>query len=264
MKNPFSAIKHLIQDPVKNSDEIDQRKKKIIPLFLVALAIPVILIVVSLIADLSFLTFVGIFALIIALFYFLQIFSVMKKMKEKFKVFLCDGCQTQADFSSKPEDLSKYVTFEVLKEDSDTSVHASAPNDRGIIPSIKATINSTALVKITITCPKCGKKKSFKYSFKTFECQRTESNIRVKDAVTVKTALQDKLDEILAVYESEQRDTIPFSVYSKHHPNFENRFKVQLTGEEYKSFIVKYHVSIDEMVERFILGDDISGNIITD
>ena len=263
MKNPIKSIQHLINDPVKSAEELEQRKKKIIPLFLIAAAIPLILLVISLIFSAYFLSFIGLFALILVVMYFKSIFGIMSKLKEKFKALLCDGCNTQIDFSENPDELSKYVTYEILKEETKTSVHSDKSNERGIVPSVKAEITSTAIAQITFTCPKCGKTKTIKYSFKAFECLKTVSNVPARDVASTRALLESTAKEIVSVYDSPERDTIPFSIYSKHHPNFENRFKLQVAGEEYKGFTVKFHVTTDEMVERFMLGDDISGTIIT-
>ena len=265
MKNPIDYFKHLIKDPVNTIEEAEQRRKKILPFCIGIIGGTAVLVAIGLIFDLLLLSCVGLFALAMSAYYFWTIFKMIGKIKKKFAILTCEKCKVRADFTDKPEEYKHNVSFKVLDEKTKVSVKCDKSNDKGIVPQISVSAKATALVEITLSCPNCKEKKTFKYSINTFECLRTEKNVPAKDAAKIKSDLENILRAVVATYESKEgRATIPFTVHSIHHPNYENRFKLQIVGEEFNGVTVRYHRTIEEMIETFFVQNDVSGSIVED
>lgn len=263
MKNPFTYLKHLIKDPVQTIEEADKRKKQILPIFIGLVVVLAAIAVICILCNAMFFAIIAVGALIFAAWYFTTILSIIEKVKAKFAILTCDSCQERADFTDQVGEYTKYVSYKVLSERTKVSVDCPKPANNGVISKINVSAKSTALVEVTLKCPKCGVEKIFNYEIDTFECLVSQSNVPAGLAVTTRANLEKTVRDVVSIYESkETRDSIPFTVHSIHHPNYENRTKLQMVGTEYNGVTVKYHTTIDEMVEGFFVRNDVSGNII--
>lgn len=249
------------KEPVTNAAQVAERKKEIFPyiylfagLFLVLLilsvAIPAVTSVMTVIAMIP-----G-FGLVVCIF----LLFVLSKAKAKFAALTCDGCGTMLDIKTE-EEFGKYVSYDIVSDT--TKFNLSHPSsNNGIVSSVRATGEGNAVVLVSFVCPHCGQTKTFKYSITPFKCQREQKNVRVADLELIKTRLEDSVRKVLSVYESAERATLPYTIQSIHHPDYENRAKPQVgLGPEIEGVTIRYHRSIGELVEGLFIRNELNGTI---
>lgn len=257
-KNPIEYLKHIIKDPVKTIDDINDRKKEMMPLLYVSIGLAVVPTVLMTVLDLGFMgifSFIGIVGLMLCGF----LFMVLSKAKTRFQAFTCDGCGHLLDIDTM-EQFKQYVSYEIVHEKTHSQLtHPSSNN--GVVSMVKVSGGASALVNVAFTCPKCGKVKAFQYSVDHFKCQREEKNVRVADLELVKTKLENSMKEVIDLFNSPDRNKIPYTVQSIHHPNNANKAKPGTGRETYNGVTIVYRRDVDEMVEGLFIHNELNGSI---
>ena len=263
MKKFFAKIKHIVKDPITTIAEADARKKEILPLLYVCIGIAVVPSVLgSLIPVLGFLMIFGVIGIFGCMFCGFLLF-IIHKAKEKFKAFTCDNCKTMLDIHTA-EEYAELVSYEILSSTTDFKLSHPESKD-GVVSNITARGTATVLMNVTFRCPQCGEFKSFKYQINPFSCEQEEKKVLVRDVELVKTRLETSVKAVLATYASEDPDnnkTIPYTIQSIYHPNYENREKLQLGSTTYNGVTIKYHRGVAEMVEGLFIRNELNGKII--
>ena len=259
IKELLAWFKHIVKDPIKTIAEADARKKEIMPLLYVSIGVTAVFTILDAILSTGFLMIFGLIGLMGVGFCALLLF-VISKAKTKFAALTCDDCKTMLDIDTK-EDFAKYVSYDILSDTTKFNLtHPSSNN--GVVSSVRATGEGNAVLLVTFTCPNCGKSKTFKYSIAPFKCQREQKNVRIPDLELVKSRLEDSVRNVLAIYASENRSKIPYTIQSIHHPDYENREKLQMgSGPDYEGVTIRYHREIDEMVEGLFIRNELNGSI---
>ena len=260
-KNPIAYLKHIVKDPIQTIAEADERKKEIMPLLYISIALIVVSAVLMTFIDLAFLSIVTLIGLAGAgLSAFLL--SIISKAKAKFAALTCDGCNTMISIDNI-DDFNKYVSYEIIKENTSSNVTHPGSNN-GVVSVITATGESTAVTTVSFVCPNCGKTKTFRYTITPFKCQREQKNVRVADVEVVKINFENTMRSVMEEYESGDRSKIPYSIQSIHSPDYENRTKPQTSRPVYNGVTIVYHREIDEMVEGLFIRNELNGSIKTD
>ncbi len=265
-KNPLAYLKHLIKDPINTIAEADARKKEVMPWLLGSIALAVVPGIIMSFVDwmfLSILTLIGVLGIML----FVLVLGVIKKAKDKFIALTCDKCNTMAEIKT-PEDFSKFVSYTV-GEDVATYHGINHPaSDNGVVSKIEATGSASAVAYIDLKCPHCGNVKKLEYHVTPFQCDAVQQKVPVRDVELVKSRLETAVKETVNDYnDEEKRQHIPYSIHSAKHPDFENRTKPQLNRSnalpKYNGIVeIKYHKDVEEMVEQFILLNQLDGTII--
>lgn len=259
-KNIFAYFKHLVKDPIRTIPEADARKKEIMPILYVSIGIAVVGVLLDVLFELGFssiLTMIGGVGIVFCVF----LLVIIKKAKDKFKALTCDDCNTMIDIHT-PEEFAKYVTYTIDKETVDLKVSHPDSKD-GQVAYIKAEGSSDVTISVSFTCPKCGKVKTFKYYITPFKCKDEVKKVGVLMVPSTKTSLELKVRSVLDVYKSGDRNSIPFSIASIHHPNYANREKPQVGHEQFNGVSIIYHRTADEMVEGLFIRNELNGKIVS-
>lgn len=260
MKNPIAYLKHILKDPINTNAEAEARKKEIMPLLYISIGIAVVPCILMTFLSLDFLgilSFIGVVCIIVCAF----LLFVIKKAKEKFAALTCNSCKTMFTADSL-ETFKDLVSYEVVKENFVTKTSHPSSNN-GVISEVKVTGESTAVLSVSFKCPNCGETKSFKYTITPFRGEIKFKKVTVTEVELVKARLETEMKEVAAVYNSEKREQIPYSIHSMHHPNYADRDKPQLgiTRPQYNGVTITYHREIDEMVEGLFLNNELNGKI---
>lgn len=250
---------HMWKDPIRNIPEADARKAEIMPLLYLSVAVMLIGAILQVALGLDFmaiLTFVGVVGILFCAF----LLFIVSKGKAKFAALTCNDCNTMIDIHT-PEEFAKFVSFEIISEN--TTYDLSHPESKdGVVPNVTVKGHSTAVVAVGFTCPKCGKVKTFRYTIEPLKCEKSEKNVRVRDLQFVKANLESDMRSVLDIYQNGDRTSIPYSVQSIYHPNYENRDKLQSAAYgKVNGVSIRYHRGIGEMVEGLFIRNELNGNI---
>ena len=265
MKNPIKFFKHLWKDPVTTIDEANKRKKEILPVLYISIAIAVVPSALgAIIPAIGFLSFFSIFGGAGVIFSIFLLF-ILKKAKEKFEALTCVNCKKMAAFSN-PEEYSQCVSYTVS---GNKAVYAgiSHPESKdGVISNVTASASASASVSIQLKCPHCQSIKPLRYDITPFKCSYSQSKVAVRDLELVKSRLEPAVKEVVEAYnDSERNEEIPYSIHSKKNPDYENRTKPQF-GDGYiplyKGVKINYRKDVDEMVYAFFMENQLDGKII--
>lgn len=171
-------IKSIIKDPVKNFDQIKERRRAIYPyIYLMGALLVVFLILGVAIQSIEGLmtTLAMVPGLCIVGCVFLLV--VLKKAEQKFTDLECPSCKAQIEYSPN-------VQIKVLKKDffvskkKDYMSGVDRQHATRFSPMYcEVTGKETTHAEITCKCQKCGTEKTFSHSFVTVECNWHEKDI---------------------------------------------------------------------------------------
>lgn len=179
-------IVRIVKEPVKNNDQIVERRRDIYPYIYLFGALFLIMVIVSVLIPslqslLILLAMVPGFGILGGVF----LLNVLKKAAEKFADLECPNCKAQIQYS--PD-----VVIHVLKKDfvvgkkKDYMSSVDRQHVTRLSPMYcEVTGKETTAAEITCKCQECGTTKSFTHSFTTAECYWHEKNIAAEqiDAV---------------------------------------------------------------------------------
>ena len=260
MKNPIEFIKHLWKDPVNTIEEVEQRKKEIMPWLLGSIGVAVLFCGLDGILGTGILMILGMVGVAGVMMFGFLLFICMKA-KEKFAALTCNACNTMAKFENEADYVNN-VSYSV-SEDVTSNVNIPKPSDSGIISEITARGSGTASVRIQLKCPNCGATKELSYIITPFKCSASEKKVAAGKAQEVAARLQASVNAVVAEYANkETRKNIPYTIQSIHHPNYEDRTKPTTTSTKYQGVTIDYHREVDELVEGFFLHNELNGKIV--
>ena len=265
MKNPLAYLKHIVKDPINTIDEANARKKEIMPMFygcLGALVVGVVLQAIGL-DFMVILTMIG--GLGAAFCGFL--FFVISSAKKRFEALTCDKCNFLAELST-PEEFAKYVSFSVEK---DEAIYKGYTGNKeptnGVYTQVKVSATSSAVLKVDLTCPKCGEIKRLRYSSTPFNCHIEAKNVAIKDYVDLRKSMEERVSALVDAYNNpDTKEAIPYTFHSSKNPNFEDRFKFKGANAadahpEYMGVKIDYHKDAWELLEHYFVLRELSGNL---
>ena len=171
-------IVRIVKDPVKNNDQIAERRRDIYPYLYLFGALFLIMVIVSVVVPslqslLIVVCMVPGFGVLGCVF----LLNVLKKAAEKFADLECPNCKAQIQYSSD-------VIINVLKKDFVVTKKKDYMSsvDRQHVTALSpmyCDVNGkeTTTAEITCKCQECGTTKSFTHSFVTAECNVHKTNI---------------------------------------------------------------------------------------
>lgn len=265
LKKLIAWFKHIVKDPVRTMKEANKRQEELMPLLYISaglLVAPLILAaVLSKLIDLSGIltpiAFIGFIGLALSGFLFLA----LQKIKIKFATLTCDGCNTMLTLTTK-EAFEQYVTYKINSETPNITVKpiGNVGSD-GTYAEVKATGNSTVIVDVTFTCPNCGKTKSFKYKITPIKFEIAQKKVPAGNLEQVQEALEAQINAVFSQYRADEK-SVPYTIQSIHHPDYENRGKPQLSlGPVLNGVTIRYHRTVDELVEGFFIHNEANGTV---
>lgn len=254
-------LKPMIKDPVTNMKELEERRKDVWGLLYTFISLTIIFVILTLIPGVgdifSMLMIIPVVGLMLGIF----LVFILGKIESKFKALTCDACGYMQNVYTD-EEYAKLVSYEIVNQTYDAGVSHPSSNN-GVVSEITATGKSSAQIKVTFRCPKCGESKSFLYNIEPFKCENKQSKVLVRDVELVKMNLLNPVKEVMEVYKNGNRAEIPFSITSIHSPDYENRTKLQ-TGNSrprYNGVTIVYNRTIDELVEGIFVRNELNGSI---
>ncbi len=165
---------HCWKDPVKNSDEVVQRKKEIYPLLYLFIMIFILFLVLYVVIPplqtiFMILYVIGAVGALACGF----MFMILKKAAEKFADIECNNCKAMIKYTDEVQikEISKKFT---ITKDSKTI------NDKDGVPyqaTITAKGKERTVFEITCRCQECGDVKTFTHEFVTTECEKSAVRI---------------------------------------------------------------------------------------
>lgn len=164
------------KEPVKNSQQVAERKAEIYPyLYLFVgmfLLVAVLCAVIPALSDiLVIVNLIPAFGAVGCVF----LLSILKKAQQKFSDLECPKCKEQISYS--PD-----VKIDTVRRDFLLSKECKPMGNAETITKttpmyIKITGKEKVNARITCKCKKCGAEKSFEHTFTTVECERFENRI---------------------------------------------------------------------------------------
>ncbi|MBQ8747743.1 MAG: hypothetical protein IJZ08_07760 [Clostridia bacterium] len=262
MKNPIQHVKHLWKDPINNIEEANTRKKEVMPWLLGSVGAAVLFCGLGGALGIGILSVFG-FVGIVGVMVFGFLLFIVHKAKEKFNALTCDKCNTMAVIKT-PEEFEKYVSYTVggCTASYDGIKHPASNN--GVVATVEAKGSAAATVAIDLKCPHCGERKKLAYHIVPFKCSVKEEKVAVRDLESVKSRIETAVKSVVADYnDPEKRESIPYSIHSRKHPDYENRTKPQLGGPaRYNGVSITYHKDPKEMVEQYFLQNQVDGKMV--
>ncbi|MBQ9769370.1 MAG: hypothetical protein IJW27_04120 [Clostridia bacterium] len=265
MGNPIAYIKHLMKDPINTIAEADARKKEIMPWLYGSIALAVVPSVLGGVIDaLSFLTIFGMIGILATMFFGFLLF-VIKKAKEKFKALTCNKCNKMAEIKT-PEEFAKYISYTVGKNEAVFNGVSHPASNNGVVDTVTATASASVNVVIELKCPHCGEVKKLNYAISPFKCTAKQTKVAVRDVEFVKANLENKVRAVVADYNSDRRENIPYSIHSAKNPLFEQRTTFKGANSagahpDYNGVTIDKYIDPEEVVEQFFLINQLDGKI---
>ena len=161
----------LWKEPVNSSDEVKTRKKELFPLLYAFAILTIVIVLLSIIPFLSFLSAVAcIPALGVAYCIFLLV--VCNAAAKKFADIECDNCKHRIAFDEN-------VTIKVIDKNFTVKKESKTIEKDGI--PVQATISAkgeeTITVEVGCKCQECGTEKTFTHKFVSMRCNKTAVKI---------------------------------------------------------------------------------------
>lgn len=266
MKNPLAYLKHIVKDPINTIDEANARKKEIMPLLYVSAGVLALGVILQVAAKLDFMavfSFIGLVGVVFCLF----LFGVISSAKKRFEALTCNKCNFLAEFTT-PEEFAKYVSYTVEKDEAVYKGYSgNTEPTNGVYSLVKVSATSSAVLTVTITCPKCGEVKHLKYSATPFSCHVERKNVQAKDYAIIRTSMEELVRTVVNDYnDPEKKGNIPYTYHSSKNPNFENRYKFKGSNgvdahPDYMGIRVDYHKDVEEMLEHNFVLRELQGTL---
>ncbi|MBQ4066897.1 MAG: hypothetical protein IJD22_04540 [Clostridia bacterium] len=260
MKNPIVHFKHLVKDPITNLDDAEARKKEIMPWFLGCIAAGVLFGLLSGIEALNFLSFVLIIP-VAGIMFFGFLLSVIATAKKTFKVLTCEKCNTMPEIPTA-EDFAKYVSYTVEKDEATFNGVKGYidKNNQSVYSTVSASGKASAVLNVTLTCPKCGEVKHLKYCASPLVCNATKSEVPMVEYHGVSRMLEDSVRAVVEEYnDPARRNNILHTFHSSKNPHYVDRYKFKganAAGAKpvYNGVYIEFRKDIEEMIlHEFVL-----------
>lgn len=253
----------LWKEPVTNVAQVEQRKKDLWAWLYLFAGVAVLMgILGGIVSAISIVTSIFVFVGVVGIMYCGFLLFVAGKAGDRFQALTCEDCDTLFALENK-EDFSKYVSYEIIKEDVNTNLSHPA-SENGVVREVTATCKASVSIRIKLTCPKCGKVRTLNYSIEPFKCERKETNVLVKDLAIVKATVESAVKEVAETYKDPaRRNELPFTIHSIHNPNYANRSKAQ-TGNSFphvNGVKITYHRTADELVKGYFTENELNGKL---
>jgi hypothetical protein len=195
---------HVWKDPVKNSAEVETRKKEIYPLLYLFAGFYLITVILAVIIPdaenvlMIFSILSG--ALVVACIFLLVL---MKKANEKFADLECTNCKKRITYDENVEIKVIDKKFTVTKNDK-TIEQDGVPYQSTITAKGKEKV----VLEITCKCQDCGTKKTFTHEFVTVECEKSAVKVPyVTSGALLVQFEQDVRNEGAEGFENKKRGT---------------------------------------------------------
>ena len=188
----------------------------------------------------------------------LQLF-MLKKIAKRFAALTCDSCNSLLDIDTQ-EQYKEYVFYKILSHEMEVKVEETLNKEKHLY-SVSADAIAKAELEVSFKCPQCGNIKTFIYKIQPFKGYMIESDVHPLNLSQVKSALSEAIIKVKAAYVTNPA-SLPYTVHSVHHPNYENRADPQLArGTMMDELLIKYHRDIEEMVEGYFIHNELTGSV---
>ena len=249
-------FKHIFKDPINSIEEADQRKKELKPLLFVSIGVMVAFVALGALVDfLSFFGVIGLAGVVVSLF----LMGVCNSIKKRFKFLTCNKCKKLAEITTQ-EDFDKYVTYEVIDSGVEFAKPFTVDGDPGMYKEIRLDVTVWARVALALKCPECGDVKYGTFRIEPLKLERKEYKVPVVAAADFVALARKEFDAILEAFD-EDETAVPFTITSIHHPDYENRTKPQIGQTKFGNVVIKYHRTLQELVDGYFLRKELNYDI---
>lgn len=252
-------LKPMVKEPITNMEQLQAKRAEVWGGMYTVIALTIIMVILSIIPVVGGIASMLMIIPVAGLMFFGFLLWVLKKAEDKFKALTCGKCGKMLDLKTEQE-LSKYVTYEIVSEKSSAGISHPSSKD-GIVPYVEATGTVATVVKVSFTCPDCGEVKTFMYYVEPLKLKARTKQVPVPAIETAKMNVTNSVQFVLDMYENGDAAKIPYSIQSVHHPRNAEKTKLQTGYEQYRGVDIVYHRDIDELVEGLFLHNEINGSI---